>query len=575
DRAMAVGVVERAFQTFQPEEGEWRVVWPDGSVHWLVGRFQAFKDGAGKPLRLAGVNVDITDRKQAREELRQSEERFRTMADAIPQLAWIARADGHIFWFNRRCYEYTGATPEQLEGWGWRSVADPQVMPKVLEQWRGSIASGQPFSMEFPLRGADGQFRPFLTRVMPLKDNEGRVVLWFGTNTDITELKEAAEALRQSEERLRFALETSHTGAWDLDLADHTAFRSLEHDRIFGYAEPLPQWTYEVFLQHVLPEDRAAVDAKFRQATATLSVWSFECRIRRADGKVRRIWAAGRHRADAAGGMRRMAGIVQDITERKEAEEDLRRLKDELEVRVEQRTAELAAANRELNDFASIVAHDLKAPLRGVSTIARWVQTDYADKLDDKGRQRLAQMNQRVERMDRMIEEILEYSRLGRAEEKRELVALAKLVPLIVHDLAPPPHVRVRLAPGLPVVQGEPVRLRQVFQNLIANAIKYADKPEVDIGVDWTEIDSLWEFRVTDNGPGIEERHFERIFKMFQTLAPKDKTDSTGVGLALVKRIVERAGGQVWVESRLGGGSTFHFTWPKEPQAGSFSRIAE
>jgi PAS domain S-box-containing protein len=258
----------------------------------------------------------------ANEEITRSEERFRTMADAIPQLAWIADADGYIYWYNQRWYEYTGTSLSEMEGWGWQSVHDSDALPGVRERWQGSIATGEPFDMEFPLLGADGIFRPFLTRVMPMKDPTGRVLQWFGTNTDLSERTRAEKAIKENEDRLSFALEVSHTGAWDLDLSDHTAHRSIEHDRIFGYESLLPEWTFEMFLDHVVPEDREIVDQKFQAAINARSDWSFECRIRRTDGEVRWIWAAGRHRPGVNGGWQ-MAGIVQDITGRKLAEERL------------------------------------------------------------------------------------------------------------------------------------------------------------------------------------------------------------------------------------------------------------
>ncbi len=155
---------------------------------------------------------DITERKQAETALQESQAQFRTLADAIPQLCWIADADGFIFWYNQRWYQYTGTTPEQMEGWGWQSVHNPETLPKVMERWKGSIATGEPFDMVFPLQGVDGAYRPFLTRVMPVKDAEGKVVRWFGTNTDISAQKRAEDALRASEERYRNLFNTMDEG---------------------------------------------------------------------------------------------------------------------------------------------------------------------------------------------------------------------------------------------------------------------------------------------------------------------------------------------------------------------------
>lgn len=222
---------------------------------------------------------------------------------------------------------------------------------------------------------------------------------------------------------------------------------------------------------------------------------------------------------------------------------------------------ELQSANEELGNFAYVASHDLKAPLRAIASLAQWICTDYADRFDDEGREQMRLLLGRVKRMDRLIDGILQYSRVGRVREKRTVVDLNQLVAETVDLLAPPPHIKVHVA-TLPTLTLERTRAQQLFQNLISNAIQYMDKAEGEVHVDCERATDHWHFRVRDNGPGIEARHWERIFLMFQSLVPRDHTESTGIGLSLVKKIVETHGGQVWVESTMHEGSTFHFTLP-------------
>ena len=223
---------------------------------------------------------------------------------------------------------------------------------------------------------------------------------------------------------------------------------------------------------------------------------------------------------------------------------------------------EIKSANDELKNFAYVVSHDLKAPLRAISSLADWISTDYGDKFDDEGRAHMRLLVSRVHRMDGLIDGILLYSRVGRVKETLVAVDLNRLVPEVIDSLAPPAGITVTIENPLPTVMTEPTRIQQVFQNLLSNAIKYMDKPEGKIRINCSDEGRQWKFSVTDNGPGIKQQYFGKIFQLFQTLAPRDRVESTGVGLALVKKIVEMYGGRVWVESVVGEGSTFFFTLP-------------
>ncbi|MEO5340872.1 MAG: ATP-binding protein [Magnetococcus sp. MYC-9] len=233
---------------------------------------------------------------------------------------------------------------------------------------------------------------------------------------------------------------------------------------------------------------------------------------------------------------------------------------------------ELERTNQELQQFAYIVSHDLKAPLRAINSLVQWIAEDYGALFDEDGREQLDLLQGRVRRMDQLIEGVLHYSRIGRVREEMVPVNLNKLVTEVIDLLAPPPHITVRLLSRLPVVVCEKVRIGQVFQNLISNAIKFMDKPQGEITITCVEQDPLFRFWVRDNGPGIAPKDHERIFQIFQTLHAGDAYGSTGIGLTLVKKIVELHGGEVRVVSPLPGddhgqvvpGTLFEFTLPNK-----------
>lgn len=248
-----------------------------------------------------------------------------------------------------------------------------------------------------------------------------------------------------------------------------------------------------------------------------------------------------------------------DITERKQAEQELEKLNKDLESAV----WELRRANKELQEFAYITAHDLKTPLRGIGTLADWLSTDYADKFDKEGKKQVKLLVGKAKQMSALIDDILQYSKLGHTSPEKRQVDLNNVLSEVIAGIEPPENIEIIIENELPVLICEKTQIMQVFQNLLGNAVKYMDKPEGQIKVGCVEQDGFWKFSIADNGPGIDEKYHKKIFKIFQALSTKNRVDSTGIGLSIVKKIVELNAGIVWVESELGKGSTFFFTIPK------------
>jgi len=245
--------------------------------------------------------------------------------------------------------------------------------------------------------------------------------------------------------------------------------------------------------------------------------------------------------------------ILTDITERMEAQSRQAML-----------LSRVQKINRELNDFAHIVSHDLKEPLRTIKIAAEWISDDYQYVLDDKGKEYLELLSNQVTRMYDLIEGILKYSRAGHLKNQKEWIDLNLLMPQIISMISVPDNIEIAVDGEMPVVEFERTQISQVLQNLLSNAIKYIDKPLGRIRIGCVEEANNWKFSVADNGCGIEQKNYEKIFRMYQTLEPRDELKSSGIGLTLVKKIIETYGGTICVESELGQGSTFVFTLPKQ-----------
>jgi PAS domain S-box-containing protein len=393
------------------------------------------------------------------------------------------------------------------------------------------------------------------------EDVEARIFLVH----DVTERKRAEEMLRRSEGSLAEAQRVAHLGNWEFDLVEDVLTWSDEIYRIFELDPQRFDASYEAFLGAIHPEDRELVDAAYRGSVENHQPYEVRHRLLMSDGEIKYAHERGKTFYDEDGLPVRSVGTVQDVTELVRAEEAVRALNADLEDRVRRRTAELEAANRELEAFSYSVSHDLRAPLRAIQGFARILQTDHADALDDEGTRVLGVVTSSVQRMAQLIDDLLAFSRVTRRELTMGVIDMSSLASDVVQEvraLEPDRDVEVVVS-DLPEAAGDGALIRQAMLNLVGNAFKFTGpvaRPRVEIR-GWIE-DAEAVYSVTDNGVGFDQTYADKLFQVFQRLHSSQEFDGTGIGLALVHRIVDRHGGRVGAAGGEGHGATFWFSLP-------------
>jgi PAS domain S-box-containing protein len=508
--------------------------------------------GSREVVSLAGAINRMLDRLYEQHAHLEAERRkLHQLSNNIPQMVWMADPAGNIVWFNDRWYEFAGARPGEVTVEDWQKLHDPNILPEVMRRWRQAVVSGAPDQMTFPLRGADGHYRSFFCSIAPLRDAGGRIVQWFGTCTDVSQLEQAERAVRYSEERLQQGLVAARMAVWERDPVQGTVSFSANLHSVFG-----KHWNNVAELWELVhPDDSEALRETVERAVDRGSEggeYRATARIRRADDG-RWIWIdiRGRLGLGPDGRSTVVHAVAIDITERKHAEEALQ------------------LADRRKDEFLAMLAHELRNPLAPISSAADMLRIAYSN--EPRVKQISEIVARQVAHMRHLVDDLLDVSRVTRGLVTiiRKPLDLRRVVSEAVEQSrslveARRHQLEVALPDAPLMVDGDHTRLVQVVANLLNNAAKYTHEGG-RIEVTLEARGGQARLAVRDNGTGIGPELLPVVFDLFtQGSRTLDRAQGgLGLGLALVRKLVELHGGQVAASSPgQGHGSTFTVTLP-------------
>ncbi len=538
-----------------------------GTRRWMETHAVPMKNEQGDIISLLGITRDITERKKAEESVRHSEEKNRLIMNSALDAIICIDVNGNVIFWNPQAEKIFGWLQNEIMG---QKLSD-YIIPVNLRTRHDNgmnhyMKTGEAklinSIVELSAINKKGDIFPVELTVIPIK--QGVEEFFCAFIRDITERKKAEVSILQSNERFEKVTQATNDAIWDWDIVNDNLYRGNGFNTLFGYDVNKNIQAENFWQDKFHSEDLSLIKESLQKVIEdpTATHWQQEYRITKNAGKTATVIDRGIIIRSHTGKAIRMVGAMTDITYRKEYEDSLKQLNESLE----QHAQELAASNKELEQFAYVASHDLQEPLRMVTSFLSQLEKKYGDTIDDKGKQYIYFAVDGAKRMRQIILDLLEFSRVGRLENEAEQVNINELVTDVIslYTIQIQESNASIEVENLPVINTHKTPLSQVFQNLIGNALKYRHNEKAPlIKISCNETPGYWMFSIKDNGIGIDKEYFEKIFIIFQRLHNKEQYTGTGIGLAVVKKIINNLDGKIWVESEEGKGTVFYFTLPK------------